>query len=174
MLATYAPRLFDYYGGTLTTLLGSNPRLRRNFANSVFAAATFNFGPRTVTYPHLDLGNLAFGWCAIPAFGPFNPNHGGHLVLWDLGLIVRFPPSSTIIIPSALLRHSNIPIAEGETRYSFTQYTAGGIFWYVYNGLRNDKIFEATAGPAEKARRLADRENRWREGLKMFAVIDKL
>jgi hypothetical protein len=118
-----------------------NPSLKRNFAAkiSVFAAATFNFGPRTVTFPHIDFANLAWGWCAITALGNFDPNKGGHLILWDLKLIIRFPPGSTIFIPSALIRHSNTSIQAHEKRFSFTQYTSAIIFRFVENGFRSDE-----------------------------------
>jgi hypothetical protein len=59
-----------------------------NFVGSVFAACTFNFGPHAITVPHLDFGNLSWGWCAITALGRFNPDLRGHLVLWDLKLII--------------------------------------------------------------------------------------
>jgi len=58
----------------------------------------------------MDFGNLPYGWCAITSLGPFDPKRGGHLVLWDLQLVIEFPPGSTILIPSAVLQHSNIPI----------------------------------------------------------------
>ncbi|KAJ7702866.1 hypothetical protein B0H14DRAFT_2648002 [Mycena olivaceomarginata] len=89
----FAPDLHAYYGSTMDKLHEWNPLLKRNFATkiSVFAAATFNFGPRTVTFPHIDFANLAWGWCAITALGNFDPDKGGHLILWDLKLIIRFP-----------------------------------------------------------------------------------
>ncbi|KAF8166468.1 hypothetical protein K438DRAFT_2066503 [Mycena galopus ATCC 62051] len=74
-----------------------------NFVGSVFAACTFNFGPHAICAPHLDFANLAWGWCAITALGNFNPNFGGHLIVWDLGLVIRFLPGSTILIPSTLI-----------------------------------------------------------------------
>ncbi|KAF8125540.1 hypothetical protein K438DRAFT_2002046 [Mycena galopus ATCC 62051] len=45
---------------------------------------------------------------------------------------------STILIPSAILRHSNVGIAANERRYSFTQYSAAGMFRWVDNGFRSD------------------------------------
>ncbi|KAJ7017385.1 hypothetical protein C8F04DRAFT_1279588 [Mycena alexandri] len=137
----YAPDLHRYYGTTLERLHTWNKKLKRNFLStiSVFAAATFNFGPATVTLPHLDFANLAWGWCAITAFGHFDPDRGGHLILWDLMLIIRFPPGATIFLPSALLRHSNVAIQQGEKRYSFTQFTSAGIFRFVENGFRSDR-----------------------------------
>jgi hypothetical protein len=152
-----------------------NPSLKRNFAAgvSVFAAATFNFGPRTVTFPHLDFANLAWGWCAITALGDFDPDKGGHLILWDLKLIIRFPPGSTILIPSALIRHSNTSIQPHEKRFSFTQYTGAGIFRFVDNGFRSDEDVNA-AGLSldEQAARVEARKKRWVEGLKMYRKRD--
>ncbi|KAJ7025053.1 hypothetical protein C8F04DRAFT_1269659 [Mycena alexandri] len=146
--------------------------LRRNFNRrfSVFAAATFNFGPATVTFPHIDALNLAWGWCAITALGFFNPDVGGHLVLWDLRLIIRFPPGSTILIPSAILRHSNVTIAAGERRYSFTQYTAAGLFRWVDNGFRTEAgVEDATRHDLEaQAARVRARQTRWSTGINSY------
>ncbi|KAJ7021722.1 hypothetical protein C8F04DRAFT_1273387 [Mycena alexandri] len=83
-----------------------------------------------------DHGNLAFGWCAITALGNYDYTKGGHLILWDCKLILEFPPGTTILIPSAAIFHSNIPIGPGERRYPFTQYTAGGIFRWIEHGFR--------------------------------------
>jgi hypothetical protein len=148
-----------------------NPNLRRNFSAtvSVFATATFNFGPQTVTFPHLDFANLAWGWCAITALGDFDPNKGSHLILWDLKLIIRFPPGSTILIPSALIRHSNTSIGSHEKRFSFTQYTPAGIFRFVDNGFRSEEEVNSTEMSAEeRAARVEARKTRWAEGLKMY------
>lgn len=73
------------------------------------------------TFKHKDVRNCPFVWCAIQALGRFDPRKGGHLVLWDLKLIIEFPP---VLIPFATLTHSNIPVADGDVRASFTQYTA--------------------------------------------------
>ncbi|KAJ7811810.1 hypothetical protein B0H14DRAFT_2378080, partial [Mycena olivaceomarginata] len=134
----YAPDLHAYYSHTMDELHKWNSMLLHNFPRnvSVFAAATFNFGPRTVTFSHLDFANLAWGWCAITALGDFDPDRGGHLILWDLKLIIRFPPGSTILIPSALIRHSNTSIQAHEKRFSFMQYTSAGIFRFVDNGFK--------------------------------------
>ncbi|KAJ7019713.1 hypothetical protein C8F04DRAFT_975332, partial [Mycena alexandri] len=172
----YAPDLHRYYGTTLERLHTWNKKLKRNFLStiSVFAAATFNFGPATVTLPHLDFANLAWGWCAITAFGHFDPDRGGHLILWDLMLIIRFPPGATIFLPSALLRHSNVAIQQGEKRYSFTQFTSAGIFRFVENGFRSDReVNEGSLSAEEKAARVKTRIDRWAEGLKMYKTWDR-
>ncbi|RDB24456.1 hypothetical protein Hypma_008438 [Hypsizygus marmoreus] len=171
--ATYAPRVFQAYDKNLNDLTDNHWHLRHNFPGSVFAAATVNFGPRTVTKPHTDRENMAWGWCAITALGDFDPDTGGHLVLWDLGLVIRFPPGATILIPSALLLHSNVQVKDGESRYSFTQYTAGGLFRWVYNGFCTDKSLMESATPEEIAMREEERAQRWEKGLAMFSTSEE-
>jgi len=124
-----------------------------------------------VSFPHLDFGNLAWAWCAISAFGNFNPDRGGHLILWDLGLIIRFPPGSTILIPSALLWHSNVKIQAGETRHSFTQYSAGGLFRWEANGFMTDDDFEAIATPEQKKDRAYAAKTRWTDAMVKYSHI---
>lgn len=171
---TFAPRLYTQYSRTLDALLQKDsPRLVRLYDNSVFAAATFNLGPRTVSYRHRDWANLTWGWCAITALGSYNPDHGGHLVLWDLKYIIRFPPGSTIFIPSALLLHSNTPISEGETRYSFAQYSAGGLFRWVDNGFMKDSDWLAQASVEQLDDREERRGTRWSEGLSQLSLLDE-
>ncbi|KAJ7020507.1 hypothetical protein C8F04DRAFT_974178, partial [Mycena alexandri] len=180
LFMAFAPDLHEYYRTTINGLYewDANQQrakhLKRNFraAFSVFTTATFNFGPITVTLPHIDFGNLAWGWCVITALGWFDPDRGGHLILWDLKLIIRFPPGSSILIPSAILRHSNVKIQPGERRYSFTQFTPAGIFRWVYNGFRTDQDINTSASttPQERAQRQADRAARWQEGVKMYKI----
>jgi hypothetical protein len=167
----FAPRLYFYYIVELTKLYDSNPNLKRNFHKSPWPAATFNFGPWTITFPHTDPGNLAFGWCSIMALGMFNFRRGGQIILWDLGLVIDFPPGSTILIPSAVIRHSNTSIQASETRYSFTQYAAGGLFRWVRNGFCSDKMFVAKATKEQMKRREEDRQRRWKDGVGMFSNL---
>ena len=136
--------MFREYAWYRQQLLDHDPVLRINFDNSVWCAATVNFGPQTECLPHLDWMNLACGWCAITALGSYDPDRGGHLILWDLGLVIRFPPGSIILIPSALLRHSNAAVQEGELRSSFTQYTAGGLFRWVNQGFQTQGRLKKT------------------------------
>ena len=113
--ATWAPKLFAYYLGHVTPLFkwyGS--QLRKNFA-TVFACSTFNFGPSTISFPHTDPGNLPFGWCAVTVLKPFDLKQGGHLILWDIKLVIEFPPGSTILLPSVVIRHSNLPVKKARS-----------------------------------------------------------
>ncbi len=55
-------------------------------------------------------------------------------------MVIEFPPTCTSLIPSGVISHSNIAIRPGETRHSFTQYSAGGLFrWKAarYQTLKN-------------------------------------
>ncbi|KAE9402352.1 hypothetical protein BT96DRAFT_937307 [Gymnopus androsaceus JB14] len=124
--------------------------LCKNFRNMVFAATTFNLGPWTTTDDHVDHANYAPGGCAISCVGAFNNHHGGELVLWNLRIILHFPAATTIIINSALICHLNLPIQAGEQRYPITQYSAGALFRFRYNGSQNDKDCLAHATPKEK------------------------
>ncbi|KAJ7789145.1 hypothetical protein B0H14DRAFT_3503324 [Mycena olivaceomarginata] len=174
LFAMWAPMLFAFYQAQMALLAAWNRALRWNFIGSVFAACTFNFGPRVICASHLDFANLSWGWCALTALGDFDPDLGGHLILWDLRLVIRFPPGSTILLPSAIVRHSNVPIQAHERRSSFAQYTAAGLFRWVRNGFRTDEDFERSASKEEQAKREAEHERRWEEGMKMFSVIDDL
>ncbi|KAI0634444.1 hypothetical protein C8Q77DRAFT_1217593 [Trametes polyzona] len=157
----FAPRLHTYYQETMSSLTARDPTLKPNFSNGAFASATFNLGPQVSTYPHVDHLNLPTGWCAITAFGDFNPQDGGHLILWELGIMIEFPPGALILLPSAMLCHSNTTVAPGEHRYSFTQYSAGGLFRWA--------AFLAKGG-----RLAVDGRGRWSKGIEMFSKWGEL
>ncbi|KAJ7066667.1 hypothetical protein C8F01DRAFT_981538 [Mycena amicta] len=174
MFKTCAGGLHDYYARTMKDLHSHLRHLPRFLpaALSVFASVTLNLGPQTATLPHIDLLNLAWGLCFITALGVFDPLLGGHLVLWDLKLIIEFPPGSTIAIPSALLRHSNTSLQAGEIRYSVTQFSAGGLFRYVENGFQLQESAMAGMTTDEiEARAHADM-SRFEEGLRMYTRYD--
>ncbi|KAF8238247.1 hypothetical protein L208DRAFT_1243191 [Tricholoma matsutake] len=115
VFAAYAPRVYEFYSSNLNVLLNQSPFLQWNFQWSIFLAMTINSGPATITKSHTDLGNLSWGQCIITSLGEFNADHSGHLALWHLGLVIWFPPGSTIIIPSAILLHSNIELSRFPT-----------------------------------------------------------
>ncbi|KDR66326.1 hypothetical protein GALMADRAFT_259368 [Galerina marginata CBS 339.88] len=185
---TWAPRLCRYQTDNLSKVIAhdyelraknehpkpEDKELRRNFPQTPWAATTLNFGPRTVCYKHADFGNLAFGWCAITALGEFDYKKGGHLILWDLGLVIEFPPGSTILIPSSAIRHSNTRIQIGERRYSFTQYSAGGIFRWVDNGFKTVVDRVCSMNPAEHVALLDDLSNQLEYGLSLYSTLKEL
>lgn len=53
----------------------------------------------TVTFKHIDSTNVPFGFCAILACGSYNYTKEHHMILLNLGLVIQFPPGSTILIP---------------------------------------------------------------------------
>ncbi|KAJ7166568.1 hypothetical protein C8R43DRAFT_877950 [Mycena crocata] len=169
----WAPRLYEYYRSHQQALHHHLPHLPRNFPKSVWSCAAFNFGPRVWTYRHRDVLNLPFGWCALQAAGPFDATKGGHLILWDLMLVIEFPPGALILIPSATLEHSNVPVQAGDGRVSFTQFTAGGLMRFVDNGFRTESAL-AAEDPAEHARLVELKSSRWEMGLGLFSTLDEL
>jgi hypothetical protein len=144
-------------------------QLRRPFANSIYPIFCGNFG-LVETYPHRDVGNSPGVPCAITALGNFDPDAGGHLVLYDLKLIIRFPAGCTILLPSASIKHGNIPVSLGDSRTSFTQYCPGGLLRYASWGCRTLK--QLPEGTVEKLKRGAQR--RFERVLSRFSLMDKL
>ncbi|KAG6377652.1 hypothetical protein JVT61DRAFT_14412 [Boletus reticuloceps] len=134
--AAYAPKIFKEYHEVLKKLFEAHPNLEHNFGNSVFPTATFNCGTQVVMLEHVDNTNLPFGFCAIFSCGSYDPTLGGHLVLFNLNLVIEFPPGSTILIHSSTLRHGNVAVHPEETQQFFTQFCPGGLFWWVAHGFK--------------------------------------
>ncbi|KDR65304.1 hypothetical protein GALMADRAFT_23815, partial [Galerina marginata CBS 339.88] len=186
--ATWAPRLYNYQDNYLSKIIAQDQELRttnkhpaptekelrRNFVHTPWAATTLNFGPRTVCYKHADFGNLVFGWCSITALGNYDYKTGGHLILWELGLVIEFPPGSTILIPSSAIHHSNTRIQSTERRYSFTQYSAGGIFRWIDNGYQKSVDSQAAMDPVEKAKLFSDLSKQLEDGLALYSTLEEL
>lgn len=144
--------------------------LEWNFSNSVFPATTVNFGPNATCYDHLDSANAAAGWCAITPAGSYDPKRGGHLIIFDINTVVEFPPGSTILIPSSVMRHGNTPIQKGETRVGITQYAAGALFRWVDNGFMKAE----NTSDEVKARMRAEAPDRFNTLLKLYSTITSL
>lgn len=162
-----APKMHCEYNYILSTVCKDNPTLRKNFPNSVFAGVTFNFGPQACTVEHKDHLNIPTGWCAVVALGDFDADEGGHLIVWDLKLMIRFPRGGVIFLPSALFSHSNTVVPKGQRRYSFTQYTAGGLARWVECGCMSQKEFIRRGYRFSRSP-----QERWAEGLRRFPDWD--
>ncbi|TFK78381.1 hypothetical protein K466DRAFT_507357 [Polyporus arcularius HHB13444] len=160
LLQVFQPELYKLYDHTLTDLCERDLTLRRNFHNNVFACTTFNVGPHTATRKHIDFLNLAYGMCAITPLGNYDHTRGGHIVLWELRMVVEFPVCSTALIPSGVVSHSNIGISPGETRHSFTQYSAGRLFRWREAG--HQTLKNLRKGGGELA---GTGHQRWTEGV---------
>jgi hypothetical protein len=174
-LALYAPKIFKNYEDGLSSLYKNHPNLSRIFPNSVFPAVGFNLGPDSVCLPHVDASNVSYGLCPITSAGTYNPRKGGHLVLWDLKIVIEFPSGSTIAIPSSILKHSNTKIGEGETRYSMVQFCAGGLLRWVRYGFCSKKSLLATEGGQEKAILIDGIHNEnWKVALELLSKAGEL
>lgn len=111
--------------------------------NSEFTGViSSNFGPASGCYDHLDYANAATVWCAITPAGSYDPKISGHLILFDIDLVIEFPPGSTILIPSSVMWHANTSIQDNETCVLIAQYAAGGLFKYIDYGFATEKDAE--------------------------------
>ena len=174
MYALWHPKAYQYYKTNLDKLREVHPELSYPlFPKSIMPTVAFNLGERVATKIHVDAMNCPFGWCIVTALGDFNSNQGGHLILWELGLVLEFPAGASICLPSAIITHSNIPTHESDRRMSFTQYCPGEIFRYIENGFRTDGKLEIE-DPAIFLFRKNDRRKRLQEGYLMFSTVSDL
>ncbi|KAG1855279.1 hypothetical protein F4604DRAFT_1932339 [Suillus subluteus] len=141
------------------------PKLYRHFSHNITALS-----PPLSTQ---TLATLPTVLCDIHALGSFDPKAGGHLIFFDLKIAVEFPSGSTAQIPSAILRHGNAAVQPGETRFSFTQYFAGGLIRWVRYGFRS--LTELRVQDPHLKKKL-DKEDgeRWRWGLSFFSKLTEL
>ncbi|KAJ3898323.1 hypothetical protein F5879DRAFT_994920 [Lentinula edodes] len=165
---SYSHKTYVEYQTTNQQLLRRHPHLRANFPGSPYAALTINAGPQSFSPPHQDPDNTVHGWCADTPLAKYNPDLGGHLVLWELRLAIRFPPGSTILFPSALITHSTVPIQGGETRFALIQYSSGRLFRWVANGFQSDKSFMSKASKDAIKERQLSCLRRWKVSLSRF------
>ncbi|THU89746.1 hypothetical protein K435DRAFT_677262, partial [Dendrothele bispora CBS 962.96] len=114
--------------------------------------------------------NYIYGWCSITAFGSYDFTKGGHLILFDLRMVIEFPPCWTILIPSSYLRHGNTDIAAGEKRFSFTQYTSGSLFRYVDDRYR----MRTQMSPSERKEIELKQRERIKADLNLYSTLDEL
>ncbi|TFK60097.1 hypothetical protein BDN72DRAFT_779849, partial [Pluteus cervinus] len=181
VFAYYAPKLYAHFCHRLHHLFEKDKTLQGNFVNSIFPATSFNLGPQSVSLDHTDAGNVGYGLCALASLGNFDSTKGGHLVLFDLGLVVPFPPSTVALLPSGILRHGNTTIQDGEERYSIAQYCAGGLLRWVEYGYKTATTLTAKKSKKSKAKGQAvlaalngNHEERVRQALSLFSKVDEL
>ncbi|THU92560.1 hypothetical protein K435DRAFT_758143 [Dendrothele bispora CBS 962.96] len=176
IFATWAPRLYSYYSTCQKKLLESDPSLKPPFPNSIWSTATFDFGPQTICFPRVGDSNLPFEWCAIWALGDYDPKQSAHLILWDLRLVIEFPPGSLVFIPSGILVRSNVSIRQHEKRYSFTQYTPGSLFrWVDDQGCQEQTEHGVSQTDAQVQEEEAEKaKKRWTTGLELLPTFSEL
>ncbi|KAJ7739351.1 hypothetical protein B0H16DRAFT_1664578 [Mycena metata] len=173
-VALYAPKLYRYYCRILRALFEHHPELIHIFDNSVFPAVTFNCGD-AVTFQHCDFLNLVHGLCPVTSAGYFDHKRGGHIYLKQMRVVIEFPSGATAAIPSGCVDHGNTPIQPHETRFSITQFAAGGLFRWVEYGFQTAKSLLAQAGGQAKRDTFDGVPgSRWRWALDLFSKVDEL
>jgi len=115
--------------------------------------------------------NLPFSLCVVTAMGSYNPTKGSHLVLWECGLVIEFPPGSTILLASGVIAHSNVPVAPDETRYSVVQYSAGALFRWVENNFQRSIDYLASLSSDELEDVQTKDANRWAFGRSLLPIF---
>ncbi|KAI0026585.1 hypothetical protein K488DRAFT_65859, partial [Vararia minispora EC-137] len=166
----YFPLAYHHLRTAMRKLQAHDPTFAAPFANSVYPTACMNCGPTTCCEAHFDVGNYPSLPCAVTAFGSFDPDKGGHLILRDLKIYFRFPPGATILLSSAGICHGNAAIQSGETRYSFTQFCPGGLLRWVAYRFRPAKKFSKR----ERARMDSIAKEGWKQQLGRFSKVWEL
>lgn len=174
-MVRFAPKVYGQYVSELKPLWDDMPDLTHNFPDSVFPAATFNCGPKTILLKHLNSGNVAGGLSAITALGVFDPKVSALLVLFPFKMIIEFPSGSTVLLPSAVVHHANTALQPGDHRCSMTQHCAGGLFRWVDYGFKSAKTLLSEKGGEEKKREIDGKKGeRWKFSLNLFSKIKEL
>ncbi|KAF8158818.1 hypothetical protein K438DRAFT_1986230 [Mycena galopus ATCC 62051] len=62
---------------------------------------------------HTDTATFATFLLDGAQFNLWDAKKGGHLILWDVKAVVEFPSGALILLPSATIAHSNVPVARG-------------------------------------------------------------
>lgn len=153
----------------LKEICENDPSLKRA-PYTDYAAISVNLKKSQGTFPHLDDKNSQQDMCGVTPTGTFDSTKGGHMILWELRLVIQFPAYSTIFLPSSLITHGNTPIAAGEERASFVFYTAGGL--HMFRDLGMSTLANLKKRYPQKAKQfLKDGPERVKEGLKYFMHV---
>lgn len=78
-----------------------------------------------------------------------------------------------ILFPSAVITHENIPVQPGETRFSITGYSAGGLWRYADQGMKRQRDWVAK-DPAAVDWHCQLGHQRWIDGCAMFLTVEEL
>lgn len=169
---TYQPLAWARSKTTLQKICAEHPRLEAGrLKNTSFASSTVNIG-RSCTFLHRDSLNKPFHFCAVLALGHFPHESVGQIILWELGVVVDFPPGTVALLPSADITHGNTALGESDGRTSITWYTAGSLFQYSDAGMGTQGELDLHPEKKEEyQRRVRDRTD---EALRLFVKVDDL
>ncbi|KZV79080.1 hypothetical protein EXIGLDRAFT_596407, partial [Exidia glandulosa HHB12029] len=77
---------------------------------------------------HRDSRNYILGICPVLVLGKFNHETSGQFIMVEPKLVLELRPGDVFLLMSSIITHGTAPLRAGETRRSWTCFTAGGIF----------------------------------------------
>ncbi|KAK6977642.1 hypothetical protein R3P38DRAFT_3235528 [Favolaschia claudopus] len=143
VLEAYCPTAFSALEDQKAQMLAYDPDAVYPCETSVFSAITLELGgPHHIISPFGPRGRFdPATWCIITSLGVYDPRLGGHIILWDIGWVLVFPPGTSILLPP------------GFVALSLIQYAGSGIRRFFENGERKDEEFAAEATREEHLER---------------------
>ncbi|KAK7032025.1 hypothetical protein R3P38DRAFT_2522527, partial [Favolaschia claudopus] len=155
VLEAYCPTAFSALEDQKAQMLAYDPDAVYPCETSVFSAITLELGgPHHIISPFGPRGRFdPATWCIITSLGVYDPRLGGHIILWDIGWVLVFPPGTSILLPPGLVRYSFVKVRPHESRYLLIQYAGSGIRRFFENGERKDEEFAAEATREEHLER---------------------
>ncbi|KAK6996432.1 hypothetical protein R3P38DRAFT_2365373, partial [Favolaschia claudopus] len=176
LLAMYCALAYSTLQMQKSSFLYINPGAQYPCPASVFSAITIELGG-----PHFRTDHRGVpweyepaSWAILTAIGNYRPVNRGHIIFWDFGLVVQFPPGATILIPPGLIRYSFVKVAEHHTRYSILQWAGAGIQRFLDNDDRTDLQFATTTTKKEHEGREGRRRRDHLASIGMFPFVDEL
>ena len=171
----------NWFGSEFTSSVASGksqnpiPKIRIVFPSEETMLESSRLGDAMVILQeeYYNSKNKAEGWITVTALGNFNTKTSGHLILWELGLVVEFPAGLTILFPSTIICHRNVPIKPCETQASLTQFATGRLFHYADLEFKTDKKFKEVDLAAWK-RLVKERKKVWATAVKNYSHYDSL
>lgn len=141
-------RAFPHHGRLLRTintthLFNIQPCNGFFFGNQASLAIN-HLSPAPLLEPHRDTNDLAASLCGIYPFGQFDPtvDDSGALLLHEAKVKIILGPGDFCLFPSALITHSNVPLATGHCRGSLVSFTSHSLVNY----LGMDKVLMGSKG----------------------------
>src|ERR1700683_4100784 len=87
----YFPKQYRYYSPNLRQLFDYHDYLADNFNNSIFPTATCKMGHQTISLKHTNSDNYFADGCHIYSGDSYNHKCSGHIILFNLKLVIEFP-----------------------------------------------------------------------------------
>ncbi|KAK7031323.1 hypothetical protein R3P38DRAFT_3187038 [Favolaschia claudopus] len=176
LLEAYCPTAFSALEDQKTQMLQYDPDAEYPCETSVFSATTLELGgPHYLRTPFGPCGRFdPSTWCIITSLGIYDCRRGGHIILWDIGWILVFPPGASILLPPGLVRYSFVEVQPHESRYLLIQQAGSGIRRFFENGERRDVEFAVEATRAEHVEREVKRRQAHLAAAESFERVDEL